>query len=490
MTSDNPVHVLLVDDQAVNLALLEAVLAGLDATLISVESGAEALAQAEAQDFAAILLDVRMPLMDGFETARRLRQIRRSAATPIIFVTAADSSQLQLEEAYQLGAVDLLAKPILPAVVRAKVAFFVEHFRAQQALQAERAFLAAVLEVVEDGVVACDAEGRLTVFNRATREFHGLPVQPLPPEQWAEHYDLYRADGQTPLPKEEIPLYRALNGERVSGAEMVIAAHGAPPRSVVASGQPLFDAQGRKLGAMVSMHDIEMANTNRHQSEFLATLAHELRNPLAPMQNALHLMRMATHKPEVQRHALEVMQRQMGNLVHLVDDLMDVARISSGKVSLKRTRVTLQQVVDAALETSQPAISAAGHQLDLRLPAETVWLEADAMRLPQVLANLLTNAAKYTPSGGHIRLQVQLRDSELLIAVADNGVGIPADQIDDVFAMFAQSEHSLDRAHGGLGIGLALARRLVDLHGGSLSAASAGTGRGSTFTVRLPRCVD
>jgi signal transduction histidine kinase/DNA-binding response OmpR family regulator len=487
VTTDNPVHVLLVDDQSVNLELLEASLAGLDARLVGVQSGAEALVQAQQHDFAVVLLDLRMPQMDGFETARHLRELPRARNTPILFITAADSSALHLEQAYQLGAVDLLAKPILPTVVRAKVAFFVEHFRAQQALQAERAFLAAVLEAVEDGVVACDAEGRLTLFNRATREFHGLPAEPLPPERWTDHYALYRPDGRTPLPKEEVPLYRALNGERVTGAEMVIAPHGAPPRSVVASGQPLFDAQGRKLGAVVSMHDVEMANTNRHQSEFLATLAHELRNPLAPMQNAVHLMRMAAHKPEVQQHALEVMQRQLGNLVHLVDDLMDVARISSGKVSLRSAHIPLQQVLDAALETSRPAIAAAGHALELMLPDEPVWLEADPMRLPQVLANLLTNAAKYTPPGGQIRLQVQLRADELVITVADNGVGIPEDQLNDVFAMFAQSQHSLDRAHGGLGIGLALARRLVTLHGGSLGAHSAGVGRGSTFTVRLPR---
>ena len=486
MTTDKPVHVLLVDDQATHLALLEGVLDSVDATLVSVDSGAAALQRAAQLPFAAILLDLRMPGMDGFETARRLRAMPAARDTPILFVTASDTSEFNLEEAYALGAVDVLAKPIVPAVVRAKVRFFVEHFRDRQALQAERGFLAAVLEAVEDGVVACDAEGRLTLFNRAARNFHGLPAQPLPPAQWAAQYQLFRADGKTPLPQTEVPLYRALCGEPVQGAEMVIRRDGAAPRSLSASGRPRFDAQGRQLGAVVSMHDLGLAHANRHQSEFLATLAHELRNPMAPLQNALHLLRLTPDQPEAQQKARDVIQRQLDNLVHLVDELMDVARISSGKVVLRRSRVPLRAVLDAAIETGLPAIEAAGHGFRLDCPDEPLWLDADPMRLAQVIANLLTNAAKYTPEGGSIELRVQRSAAALVITVADNGVGIPADQLPLLFEMFAQGEHSLDRANGGLGVGLALARQLAGLHGGQLSARSDGAGRGSTFMLQLP----
>jgi PAS domain S-box-containing protein len=536
-----PCPILLVDDQPANLLALEAVLQELGESLVRAGSGDAALRQLRDADFAAILLDVRMPGMDGFETARLIRSQRRSRATPIIFITA-DATDLSVEEAYSIGAVDLLTKPLLPAVLKAKVAFFVELHRSKQELQAaeqqavqDRAFLAAVLEAIEDGVVACGADGVLTLFNRAIREFHGMPAQPLGTDEWAGRHDLYCADGKTPLAEEDIPLFRAFSGEQVRDVEVVIAPAGAKPRMVRASGQPLYDEAGRKLGAVISMHDVtarqeaqaaseaaareqdrrraaeaaaeliresserlraseerlqrlaaELAETDRRKTEFLATLAHELRNPLAPISNGLQLMRMASCDPQAQERAREMMERQLRQLVHLVDDLLDIARISSGKVHLKKERVVLKSVLNGAVESSMPLVSAAGHTLVLDIPDEDLELVADPIRLGQVVSNLLNNAAKYTPGGGRIELAVQRERNELAIAVSDSGIGIAPDALPHLFEMFSQVGNDRNRSQGGLGIGLALVRSLVELHGGSVGAQSAGVGQGSKFTVRLP----
>ena len=261
MQTNPGVNVLLVDDEPANLLALEVVLEELGANLVRAGSGVEALRKLQDVDFAAILMDVRMPGMDGFEAAKLIRSRPRSRATPIIFVTA-DGSELSAEEAYAMGAVDFLTKPLIPGIIKAKVAFFIELQRGKDELRAaerrasqERAFLSAVLEAIEDGVVACDADGKLTLFNRATRSFHGL-AQDTVPEQSTAGDDLRREDGHTPLAKSEIPLFRALAGENVRDSRMVIAPKFGVPRTVVTSGRPLYDEDGRKLGAVVSMHDV------------------------------------------------------------------------------------------------------------------------------------------------------------------------------------------------------------------------------------------
>jgi len=237
-----------------------------------------------------------------------------------------------------------------------------------------------------------------------------------------------------------------------------------------------------------------LVEADRRKSEFLATLAHELRNPLAPIRNGLELLRLGEAKPELRTnlHAnvRAMMERQVGHMVHLVNDLLDIARVSSGKVVLQAERLDLQSVVASAVETSLPLIEAAGHTLVLDLPDAPLQVEADAVRLSQVLSNLLSNAAKYTPQGGRItvaaRLEGKCDGGEVVIDVSDTGIGIAAESLPEVFEMFTQVARSIDRARGGLGIGLALVRHLVQLHGGSVGAASAGPGQGSRFTVRLP----
>ncbi|WP_066337984.1 sensor histidine kinase [Azohydromonas lata] len=230
-----------------------------------------------------------------------------------------------------------------------------------------------------------------------------------------------------------------------------------------------------------------LREADARKDEFLATLAHELRNPLAPISNGLAILRHAEAGSAVGVRARELMERQLAHMVRLVDDLLDVSRVSRGKVELRKAPVALGAVVEAALETSRPLLDAAGHRLELALPAEPVLLDADATRLSQVLSNLLNNAAKYTREGGHVRLAARcLPQRRVSIAVSDNGIGIPPQMLDQVFDLFTQVGAALERSQGGLGIGLSLARRLVEMHGGHISAASDGAGRGSTFTVELP----
>ena len=224
---------------------------------------------------------------------------------------------------------------------------------------------------------------------------------------------------------------------------------------------------------------------DKRKDEFLAILAHELRNPLAPVRNGVKILRLASG-PAVLDRTLAMMERQLAHMVHLIDDLVDVSRVSRGKVVLRRERVELRSVVDAAVETTRPAIDAAGHELVVDLPAEPLVFDGDRTRLAQVFANLLHNAGKYTPPGGRIALTARRDGAEAVVRVADTGVGIPADMLPRIFDMFTQVGASLERSQGGLGIGLTLVRRLAELHGGRVGAGSAGAGRGSEFTVRLP----
>ncbi len=380
-------------------------------------------------------------------------------------------------------------------------------------------FLQALLESIQDGIVACDADGVLNLFNRATLEFHGLPPESIPVDRWAEHYDLFRADGTTPLTREEVPLFRALRGERVQGVEMVIAPVNGRIRTLLASGQAFQDDRGNKLGAVVSMHDVterkeaeaaireaqeelearveqrtaelaraveSLREADRRKDEFLAMLGHELRNPLAPIRNALSILRMPGASADDLLESSETIDRQVEQLVRLVDDLLDVSRIMHGTIELRKERVDLAEVVARAMETMRPAIDAHGHELSVALPPEPIYVDGDLIRLAQVVGNLLHNASKYTERASRIFLSIVRDGDAAVVRVRDQGMGMSAELIPHVFDVFVQGERSLARSQGGLGIGLSLVRSLVKLHGGSVEAASPGPGLGSEFIVRLP----
>ncbi len=286
---------------------------------------------------------------------------------------------------------------------------------------------------------------------------------------------------------------RVLRGQPVD-FEAKVPYQQAGPRYVRVAYRPDRDEHGGVVGWFASITDITerkrieeaLQEADRHKDEFLATLAHELRNPLAPIRNAmqvLHLKVPAT--PELQ-WAMDVINRQMQHMTRLIDDLLDVSRISRGKIELKLERVALATIIQGAVETSRPLIEQQGQELTVSLPPAAVVVHADLTRLTQVISNLLNNAAKYSEKGGRIHLAAEREGSDVVVSVKDTGIGIPADQLPRIFEMFTQVDRSLEKAHGGLGIGLTLVKQLVEKHGGRVEARSEGPGKGSEFLVRLP----
>jgi signal transduction histidine kinase/CheY-like chemotaxis protein len=262
-------------------------------------------------------------------------------------------------------------------------------------------------------------------------------------------------------------------------ARVFLDAHGQPERMIGVN----FDLTERKRA------EEQLRDADRRKDEFLATLAHELRNPLAPIRNALEILERSPD-PEYTRHAHALMGRQLEQMVRLVDDLLDVSRITRGKLELRRERIKLGTIVNSAIETSRPTIDHMGHALTVNLPKQPIIVDADFTRLAQVLSNLLNNSAKYTDRGGQIWLHVEQQGREVVLSVSDNGIGIAADQLSHIFEIFSQVDGSTDRSQGGLGIGLTLVKRLVEMHGGKIEAQSDGIGKGARFIVRLPIVVD
>ena len=240
------------------------------------------------------------------------------------------------------------------------------------------------------------------------------------------------------------------------------------------------------LERRVDERTAELAARDRHKDEFLAMLGHELRNPLAPIRNALEILKLEGAPAAARSQAQQLIGRQVQHLVRLVDDLLDVSRIMQGKIELRHERIPLATVVERAIETAQPTIDARGHRLAVSLPAEPVFIHGDLIRLAQVLSNLLVNAAKYTPQAGEIRLAASTGHDQLRIRVKDTGIGMPPELLPKVFDFFVQGSRSLERSQGGLGIGLTLVKRLVEMHGGTVAAHSAGAGKGSELIVDLP----
>ena len=228
-----------------------------------------------------------------------------------------------------------------------------------------------------------------------------------------------------------------------------------------------------------------LSDADRRKDEFIATLAHELRNPLAPVRTGLRVLRL-THDAETSKRTLDIMERQLGQMTRLIDDLLDISRVTSGKVLLRFKRVAVRALIDAAAEAALPILEAGRHSLVIDLPEQALWLDADPDRLVQVLGNLLNNSAKYSLDGGRIRLAARLDEDTVVIEVTDSGLGIPNEMLSQVFDMFTQVNSALDRSQGGLGIGLALVKRLIGMHAGTIVAESPGPGAGSTFTIRLP----
>ncbi len=394
--------ILVVDDDARNRAAAEAALADLHVPLTLVSSGREALRELLADDYALILLDVNMPVMDGFETARLIRSRDRNRSVPIILVTAFRHDEADIYQGYQLGAVDYLFKPVVPEVLRAKATFFLE-------LRARNQQLARQAEQLHE------AE-RIAAEQRLERE------------------------------------RRLWEAERME-------------REV---------EEQRRINANLEAAD-------RQKDEFIAMLAHELRNPLASVVTGLPLIKPPAGAADAAR-AWEAVRRQTYQLSRLLDDLLDASRVARGKITLQIELVDLREVIQTAVETCTPFIAQRNHSLSVSVPPQPVRVNGDPARLSQVVQNLLHNAARYTSPGGNIRVTLEQQRAGAVVRVADDGRGMPPDLLNRAFDRFVQARDG----GGGLGLGLSLVRELVTLHGGQVEARSEGVDRGTEMVVRLP----
>jgi len=365
-------------------------------------------------------------------------------------------------------------------------------------LESERRFREMV-DALPVAVYTTDAEGRVTHFNPSAAEFAGRTPE-LGIDQWCVTWKLYYPDGR-PLAREEAPMAVALKEMRpVRGQQAIAECPDGERRWFEPYPTPLFDATGRLSGAINMLLDITerkraeeaLREADRRKDEFLALLAHELRNPLAPIRTGLELIRISGDTPESVRRVRPMMERQVSQMVRLIDDLLDVSRIASGKIVLQRAPTLVSELVHSAIEAHRTAIEAAKIDLTVDLPAQPYVIDVDSTRFVQVLSNVLHNASKFTPAQGKIRIGVEPCGADdlpqIAITISDTGVGISPDLLPKVFELFVQAEAATERAHGGLGIGLALARRLVEMHGGRIAAHSDGRGQGTALVITMPVC--
>ncbi|HXJ24042.1 MAG TPA: response regulator [Polyangia bacterium] len=381
----DPIDILLVDDEARNLDVLESILAEPGYRLLRAQDADRALRLLLENDVAAIVLDIKMPGVSGLELAQMIKNTRRFRQTPIVFLTAYLLDDQAIIAGYDAGAVDYLTKPVNPQILRHKIAVFAELFRKTREL-------ADLNETLEERVRERTAE-------------------------------LERSE-----------------------AELRLAA--------------------------------------TQKDEFLAILAHELRNPLAPLRSGLDLLLRRTDRDPAIERTMGVMNRQLDHMVRLIDDLLDVSRISRGVLELKKQSIDLTTLIQTTVDAARPLFQQREQVLTATLAAGVVAL-VDPTRVNQVVTNLLTNAAKFTPQGGQISVRLEVDNGVAAVSVLDSGAGIPAEQVQRIFDMFARIKRG-DGGESGLGIGLALARKLTQMHGGTLTASSAGEGQGSTFVLRLP----
>jgi PAS domain S-box-containing protein len=518
MPDTDRASILIVDDLPDKLLVLETVLEELGQEIVLARSGPEALQHVLRKDFAVILMDVEMPGMDGIETASLIRKRRKSAHTPIIFVTAF-ADDLRTTQGYSLGAVDYMLSPVVPEILRTKVRVFVDLHRMTQEVRRhaeERIALAreqAAREAAERSAAALrESEERFRLASEAVSGFiyevdartgvfaasPGIldllgffPAEAESLDWWEsrvlpEDVAALRAARQVALGPAS-PAYRHQYRVRHRDGRLVY---------VWDQGVAVRNESGtivRFVGNVVDVTEQKraeqaLADSNRRKDEFLSMLAHELRNPLAPIRNAVALLRLQDAQYPSLRPVRELIDRNVGQLVRLVDDLLDVSRITHGKIRVECEPLDLRTVVAQAVEISMPLIEARSHRLSVAVTDEPLRVAGDLTRLTQVVANLLNNAAKYTEDGGQIWIAMAREHEHALVRIRDTGVGLTEDMLESVFEPFTQVERSLDRSEGGLGIGLTLARRLVEMHDGKLSARSDGPGRGSEFTVCLPVC--
>ncbi len=547
---EEKINILVVDDLPDKRLAFREVLDDLDENLILVASGAEALRELLEREFAVIVLDVNMPDIDGIETAELIRKHGRTSHTPIIFVTAY-ADEMQTERGYELGAVDYILTPVVPAILRSKVRVFVDLYRAQRraakvaraeagraAAEAARrssdlialasrelaaslnleSSMESLLEVLVPTVGGCallavEADRRSVVRYRQDRQ----PTRPL--EGWSPvpatlrramtevqsggyalevRVDSAGTNGQWPDLLRFAHVLPLNVGERNVG----VLAIGVPSpevgplderglleiatRAAIAfDNAQLYNSLEREMARAKDAEE-RLQQASRRKDEFLAMLSHELRNPLAPIVTAAQVLGKIAPSDARIAWVREVIERQVTHLAGLVDDLLDVSRITQGKITLHREAVELGKVIEHSLEIVRPLVDSKRHALAIHTPDTPIWVFGDFSRLSQIFSNVLHNAAKYTSDGGSIELTVSVDNGSVAVRVRDNGIGIDAQFLPHVFEVFTQGYRGLDRSQGGLGVGLAVVRRLVELHQGEVNVTSEGAGSGTEVSVRMP----
>jgi PAS domain S-box-containing protein len=504
-TSPGKARILVVDDHPANLIALEAVLAPLGHAVVSAHSGEEAIALLRGPDVAVVLLDMCMPGIDGLETAARIKAHPRTRRLPIIFLTAADMEPQMLSRAYAQGAVDFLQKPFDPTVLRSKVSVFVELYlqaeeirrqsallrkRARERFEAEAATrVHALTDLMPLCVWAAGRDGRIHYCNKAWVAYTGLSVERA---NQLDHLQVIHAEDRGRV-------VRAWRNAVETGEPLVVEyrlrrAEDGVYRWHLGRAVPELDRRGRIIGWLATATDIDdqkhaeerHAEANRMKDQFLATVSHELRTPLNAIFGWIRMLRSGQLDTRSVPKALETIERNTKIQAQLVEDLLDVSRIVSGKLRLDVTPLTPADVVRNAVDAVRLTAEAKGVQLNPIIDPTPCRVMGDASRLQQVVWNLVQNAIKFTPSGGRIDVMVGSNGEQVEIEVSDTGHGIAPEFLPFVFDRFRQADGSSTRAHGGLGLGLAIVRHIVELHAGTVDVESPGYGQGARFTVRLP----
>lgn len=539
MESNSKVNILLVDDRAENLLALVAILQDLNENLVQAQSGEEALRCLLNQDFAVILLDVQMPGLSGFDTAALIRSRPRSKQTPIIFLTAFTTSEQLIFKGYSLGAVDYLQKPIDPTILRSKVAVFVDLFKKTEAIQQQTATLkaqASQLTAMNEelrqseerfrllsacspvGIFFTDTEGHCTYTNPRFRAICGVEPEETLDEVWSRY--IHPEDRDRII--NDWSAY-TFEGHEYSDEFRLQKSDGNLLWVRVRS-TPMLSNQNELLGHVGTIEDIterkqveaarsqvmleqaarrEAETANRMKDDFLAVLSHELRTPLNSMLGWARLLQSRKFNEETTLRALKTIERNATTQSQLIEDILDVSQIIRGKLRLNWTSVDLRAVIEAAIDSLRPQADAKSIEIKFTATPDSDRLWGDSVRLQQVIWNLLSNAIKFTHESGRIEVSLEWMNgingsmngddskrssihSHAKVTVTDTGIGIKPEFLPNVFDRFRQADSSITRTHNGLGLGLAIVRHIVELHGGTVQADSPGAEQGATFTIQLP----
>ncbi|NJN59914.1 MAG: response regulator, partial [Leptolyngbyaceae cyanobacterium SL_5_9] len=509
------VNILLVDDYPENLLALEAILDPLGGNLVKAHSGEEALRCLLHQDFAVILLDVQMPGMDGFETATLIRTRERSRHTPIIFLTAFNTSENLVFRGYSLGAVDYLLKPIEADILTSKVSVFIELFKKTEEVKRQSRQLAAINAELREseerfrllsacspvGIFLTDINGSCTYTNPRLQAICDFTPSDGLGDGWLQ--SIHPEDRQQVIND----WFTHTREVREYSDEFRFQTRSGEIRWTHVRSSPMFSSTGELMGHVGTVEDItgrkhaEAAHVqiiheqaarqqaeaaNRMKDEFLAVLSHELRTPLNSMMGWARLLRTKKFDEETTARALETIERNARSQAQLIEDILDVSLIVRGKLRLNLCPINFVSVVEQAIDSVRPLAEAKTIHLETNLADSAISVCGDPNRLQQVVWNLLTNAIKFTPEQGRIGVELIRHEAQTQLRVTDSGIGIKPDFLPHVFERFRQADGTTTRPHNGLGLGLAIVRHLVELHNGIVQAESEGEGQGASFTVQIP----